>query len=132
MNRTLRSKFDKTDRKVAFVLTLLVSAIVVLTLTQDFLRSDLKNSKFYFSESFLFSSFWWLFAPLLFIQYLTVKYKNKNRVEFYMAVIIFPVFFTSLLFHSWFGYFLQSFITILFPLIKLSGIPYPNIYTCCC
>ncbi len=44
----LASKFDITDRKVAFVLILLVVAFVILTLTQDYVRSDLKNSAFYF------------------------------------------------------------------------------------
>jgi len=92
MNKILTIKFDITDRKAAFVLTLLVFAFVVLTLTQDFLRSDLKNSAFYFSESFMFSSFWWLFAPLLFIQYFAVKRKNKKRLEFQVAVIFSPIF----------------------------------------
>jgi DNA-binding LytR/AlgR family response regulator len=92
MNKILTIKFDITDRKAAFVLTLLVLAFVVMTLTQDFLRSDLKNSAFYFSESFIFSSFWWFFAPLLFTQYFAVKHKNKKRLEFQVAVIILPIF----------------------------------------
>lgn len=92
MNRTLTTTFSITDKKAAFVLTLLVLAFVVLTLTQDFLRSDLKNSAFYFSESLMFSSFWWLFAPLLFTQYFAVKHKNRKRLEFQIAIIILPIF----------------------------------------
>ena len=92
MNKTLTTNFSITDRKAALVLTLLVLAFVVLTLTQDFLRSDLKNSAFYFSESLMFSSFWWLFAPLLFAQYFAVKRKNRMRVEFQVAIIILPIF----------------------------------------
>jgi hypothetical protein len=92
MNKILTIKFDMTDRKAAVVLILLVLAFVVLTLTQDILRSDLKNSAFYFSESFMFSSFWWVFAPLLFTQYFVVKHKNKMRLEFLVAVIILPIF----------------------------------------
>lgn len=80
------------DRKVAFVLTLLALAFVVLILTQDFLRSGLKNSSFYLSESFLFSSFWWLFAPLLFTQYFVVKHKNKERLYFQIAIMVLPIF----------------------------------------
>jgi len=87
----LASKFDITDRKVAFVLILLVVAFVILTLTQDYVRSDLKNSAFYLSESFMFSSFWWLFAPFLFAQYFVIKHKNKKGVLFQGVVIIFPV-----------------------------------------
>lgn len=79
-----------TDRKVAFVLILFVLAFVILTLSQDFLRSGLQNSRFYFSESFLFSLFWWLFAPLLFMQYFVVK--HKKGAYFQIAVIILPIF----------------------------------------
>jgi len=92
MNSTLTTKFSITDRKAAFILTLLVLAFVVLTLTQDFLRSDLKNSAFYFSESFMFSSFWWLFAPFLFSQYFAIKHKTKIRLVFQIVVIILPIF----------------------------------------
>jgi len=88
----MSAKFNVTDRKAAYFLTVLVLAFVILTLTQDFLRSDLKNSAFYFSESFMFSSFWWLFAPLLFTQYLTVKQKSSKRLEFQVALIILPIF----------------------------------------
>lgn len=80
------------DRKVAFVLTLLALAFVVLILTQDFLRSGFKNSSFYFSESFMFSSFWWLFAPLLFMQYFAVVHKNKERLYFQVVIIVLPIF----------------------------------------
>jgi two-component system response regulator LytT len=92
MNKFLKIKFGFTDRKAAFLLMLLVLAFVVMTLTQDLLRSVLKNSAFYFSESFLFSSFWWLFAPLLFTQYFAAKHKTKKRFEFQVAVIFTPIF----------------------------------------
>lgn len=92
MNKTLTTKFSIRDRQAAFVLTLLVSAFVVMNLIQDFLRSDFKKSPFYFSEAFIFSSFWWLFAPLVFTQYFAVKHENKNRLEFQVAVIILPIF----------------------------------------
>ncbi len=98
MNRILKIKYNITDKKVAFVLTLLVFAFVVLTLTQDFLRSELKNSAFYFSESFMFSSFWWLFAPFLFTQYFAVKHKTKKWLEFQVALIILPIFLHLFLF----------------------------------
>ena len=86
MNRILPIQFSKTDKRIAFVLTLLVLAFIVLTLMQDFLRSELKNSSFYFSESFMFSSFWWLFAPLLFSQYLAFRFQ-KCKPFFYILPI---------------------------------------------
>lgn len=91
MNRTLSTKFSATNSKIAFVLILLVLCFVALTLTQDFLRADLKNSAFYISESFLFSSFWWLFAPLLFAQYFVVSHKIKRGVYFQAALIALPI-----------------------------------------
>jgi len=72
-------------------LTLLTLAFVVLTMTQDLVRSDLNNSAFYFSESLIFSSFWWLFAPILFAQYVVIKHKNKKPSTFRLAVIIAPI-----------------------------------------
>lgn len=98
VNRIITSKFVKTDRQLAYVLILLVIAFVVLTLAQDFLRSNLNISPFYFAESFMFSSFWWLFAPCLFTQYFAVKNKNEKRLIFKIAVIILPVFFHLLAF----------------------------------
>lgn len=92
MNRTLTKKINITDSKAALVLTLLVLAFVVLTLTQDFLRSNLKNSAFYLSESLLFSSFWWLFAPFLFTQYFFFKNKSEKEFKFQWALIVLPVF----------------------------------------
>jgi len=91
MKGLLQLNINKTDRRTAFLLTLLVLALIVLTLTQDFLRSELKNSSFYFSESFMFSSFWWLFAPLLFSQYLAVSRKINKHLYFHLTIIILPV-----------------------------------------
>lgn len=91
MNKILTTPFSRTDKRTAFVLILLVLVFVILTLTQDFLRAELKNSSFHISESFMFSSFWWLFAPLLFTQYLVVKYTIKKKSEFLLVVIVLPI-----------------------------------------
>ncbi len=42
---------------------------VLLTILQDLLEANFQNSSFYLSESFLFSSFWWLFIPFLYAQF---------------------------------------------------------------
>ena len=70
---TLLKRYKAKDQRVFVALTLCILILVTLTLVQDHLRSNLKNSAFYFSESFLFSSFWWLFAPFLFAQYIVCK-----------------------------------------------------------
>jgi LytTr DNA-binding domain len=91
MESALTSKLSITNRKTVFVLTLAVLVFVLLTLTQDFLRANLKNSAFYFSESFLFSSFWWIFVPLLFVQYSVIKNRNTPKLEFQIAIIVLPI-----------------------------------------
>jgi LytTr DNA-binding domain len=91
MDSALTSKLSITNRKAGFVLTLTVLAFVLLTLTQDFLRANLKNSAFYFSESFLFSSFWWIFVPLLFVQYSVIKNRNPPKLEFQLIAIVLPI-----------------------------------------
>lgn len=128
----LASKFDITDRKVAFVLILLVVAFVILTLTQDYVRSDLKNSAFYFSESFMFSSFWWLFAPFLFAQYLVIKHKTHKGIVFQGVALIFPVLLHLFAFPFLVWMLSAYFITILSPFSKHSDIPCLNMYSPCC
>ncbi|MFM9840346.1 MAG: LytR/AlgR family response regulator transcription factor [Cyclobacteriaceae bacterium] len=91
MDSALTSKLSITNRKTVFILTLAVLAFVLLTLTQDFLRANLRNSAFYFSESFLFSSFWWIFVPLLFVQYSVIKNRNTPKLEFQIVVIVLPM-----------------------------------------
>lgn len=87
----LTTKFSISNKQAAFGLIMLVFAFVTLTLTQDYLRATLKNSAFYFSESFMFSSFWWLFAPLLYAQYFVARYKNNKQLKFQLAIIGLPV-----------------------------------------
>jgi LytTr DNA-binding domain len=88
MYNALPKTITAKDKKIFLVLALCVLVFVLLTVVQDFLRSNLEQSAFYFSESFMFSSFWWIFAPLLFAQYLIIK-QQKKRYFFFQATIIF-------------------------------------------
>jgi LytTr DNA-binding domain len=90
MNTTLTKKYSNKNRKIITVLLLFVLTFVILTLIQDALRSALQNSGFYFSESFMFSYFWWLFAPFLFAQYVVVN-KNSKRLTIQLAIIVLPI-----------------------------------------
>jgi hypothetical protein len=85
----LTSSFTATNKKIALALAALVFAFVTVTIIQDFIRAALKNSAFYFSESFLFSSFWWLFAPCLFAQYVAAK--KRQGLKAYTGIIILPI-----------------------------------------
>ncbi len=53
--------------------------ITIVTILQDLIHSRLNNYSFYFSESLLFKTFWFLFLPLLLVQFELFeenKYKN--------------------------------------------------------
>lgn len=56
-----------------------LALFVGLNVVLDLLESSFENhSSFYFSESFLFSSFWWLFVPLILAQfYLSGTFHGK-------------------------------------------------------
>ncbi|RRB11899.1 LytR/AlgR family response regulator transcription factor [Larkinella knui] len=90
MDKQLTLKFNSIDRNMSR--RMLVGSVVVVTLiiTQDFLRASLNNSAFYFSESFLFSTFWWLFAPFLLAQYTLVKRTKSRPAHFQWLAIILP------------------------------------------
>lgn len=85
------TKINIADKKAAFILITLAGLFVIMTLLQDYLRSELKNSAFYFSESFMFSSFWWLFVPFLFFQFLMVKFKINLTLIIKVAIIVLPI-----------------------------------------
>lgn len=91
MNIDFQAKFDSTDRRSAIYLTLFSLTLVVMTIVQDFLRAHFQNSAFYFSESFMFSSFWWLFAPILYLQYFLVKRKNKKGRVFQVYLLVISI-----------------------------------------
>jgi len=77
-----------TNRKVVFKLALIVAAFVVLALAQDLLTARLNNSAFYFSEAFMFSSFWWIFVPLIFVQYLVFKKQYPGVVGSLLLIVV--------------------------------------------
>lgn len=89
-----------TERKAVLVLLLLTLAFVVLNLTQDFVKSTLKNSAFYFSESLIYSSFWWIFMLQFWLQYLVVKRYTINKTVFTFTIILVPIVIHLLAFPS--------------------------------
>lgn len=64
------AKLKTARQRIYAVLAAVLIACVVLTVVFDLLESSVEShSAFYLSESFLFSAFWWLFAPLVFGQF---------------------------------------------------------------
>ncbi|GAB3555485.1 LytR/AlgR family response regulator transcription factor [Spirosoma fluminis] len=63
--------FNIINKKIG--VWLIATAFILLIIVQDFLRAIINSSGFYFSESFMFSTFWWAFVPLILTQYAIVK-----------------------------------------------------------
>lgn len=62
--------------------------LVALTLTQDYIEAVIHGTGFYISESFLFSSYSWLFAPIVFIQYYLVrKFPSMNFFQKILLIL---------------------------------------------
>jgi hypothetical protein len=90
MHGSLSIKFRAKDKKVLLGLAVCVLTFILFTVLQDALRSGIKNTAFYLSESLLFSSFWWCFAPLLFAQYYAVDHTSKRSVTFQLLLTGLP------------------------------------------
>lgn len=91
MNLQLTTKNYTTHKRAFAIFTLFVASSVLLTVTQDFIRASFNNSAFYFSEAFMFSSFWWIFIPFIYGQYVLVQIKNSNKLTFKALLITIPI-----------------------------------------
>lgn len=67
------------QRQTFILLISILTTCVVLTMLLDKVEAIFQRSSFYLSESFLFSSFWWLFLPLISAQVFFAKsYKTRS------------------------------------------------------
>lgn len=73
-----------------------VLLMAMLTVLQDRLYAAFNGTSFFLSESAMFSSFWLLFVPLLFLQY--QKLKTSVSAKRVIACILFPLLIHLLLF----------------------------------
>lgn len=87
-SRLVPVKFAAT-KKIALVAAVLL--LICLVIIQDFVEASIKNFSFYFSESFLFSSFWWIFIPVGYIQYRVAIKTGKKRWFHYLLLTVLPV-----------------------------------------
>lgn len=99
--------FNTSRQTLKLVSIVLVAGWVVLTLIQDKLESQFNGSRFFGSESFLFSSFWWIFPPLLYVQFRFLNRSFGTRLagilllpSFHLALYPLVVFTLSALFYS--------------------------------
>lgn len=70
-----------------FILLGFLVTCIFLTVLIDFLESKFQNYGFYISESLLFSSYWWIFLPLWYLQLLLVD-ASKTKVKFALLILI--------------------------------------------
>lgn len=78
-------------KKIVLTLVVSVSAIVILTMLQDKVEAGFKNSAFYFSESFIFTSFWWLFVPLIYLQWKIFTEKQSHHFTTLILLTAIPI-----------------------------------------
>ncbi len=72
------SQVQSIVSKKVILIILLLMACVSLTLLLDGVESHFHHYSYYLSESLLFSSFWWLFIPLVYTQYLIINLVSKK------------------------------------------------------
>lgn len=60
---------------------------VLATIAIDMLNALLNQTSFYFTESFLFSSFWWIFIPLLVLQYHFSHQYKSIRATIWLMIL---------------------------------------------
>lgn len=68
-----------------------VGFFIALLIIQDIVEASINHFSFYFSESFLFSSFWWLFIPFGYAQYKFANSRFKSTLTYALLAIILPV-----------------------------------------
>jgi hypothetical protein len=91
MNIQLTTARQGNRQKTVWTLSTLVAALVLLTILQDRIEANFQQSSFYLSESFLFSSFWWIFIPVLYGQYILAANHHGKGFLFNLFMIVAPV-----------------------------------------
>lgn len=78
-------------KKPRTLLCLFILVLVLLNIIQDLLKTGINGSAFYLSESFMFSSFWWIFIPVLFVQQCLLRKTGRSRLVLWSAGLLLPV-----------------------------------------
>lgn len=86
MNLTQVQSIFQKERKTGLFFLISLLSLIALTLIQDYIEAIVHNTGFYISESFLFSSYSWLFAPIVFIQYRIVR--KFPSINFFLKTFV--------------------------------------------
>ena len=66
---------------------------IALIIVQDIIEANINHFSFYFSESVVFSSFWWLFIPFGYFQYMFANSSYRNMLTNGLLAVILPIVF---------------------------------------
>jgi len=78
-----------SSRKSRLIFLLSVTSLVALAMLQDLLQSLRNNNSYYWSESFLFNTFWLWFIPVIFYIWRKGKYKpDSSRSQIILRSIL--------------------------------------------
>lgn len=67
---------------------LAISGGIILTIFQDFSEASFRQGAFYLSESFLFTAFWWLFLPAVYLFHKFNHYFHKTATAFVAGTVL--------------------------------------------
>lgn len=90
-NNEAKPNFSEKISDILFVLSGVFLCIVALTIFQDFLESKRNGYTFYFSESILFKTVWFLFIPILAVLYQQLKKETMNSYGKTIVFIVSPI-----------------------------------------
>ena len=79
------------SKRLLAVLSAVFLFIAGIMIFQDFLEAKRVGRSFYFSESFLFKTIWFLFIPILIILYQKLKKQDLSRPSSILLFILGPV-----------------------------------------
>ena len=112
VNNYVSPKLSEDIGKLLIMLSGVFLCIVGLTIFQDFLESKRNGYPFYFNESILFKTIWFLFIPILAV--LHKKLKNETFYNF-RKILIFIV--TPIVVHL----FILPFVAVVFSVLFYEG-----------
>lgn len=90
-NNKTEPNYIESIGKVLFLLSGSFLFMVALTIFQDFLESKRNGYAFYFSESLLFKTIWFLFIPILAVLYKKLKNETLDSSGKTIVFIVSPI-----------------------------------------
>ncbi len=87
MSARLIINSHSSQNRIFVFLSIILSACIALRIILDMVESSVQHSAFYLSESFLFSSVWWFFLPLLYGQFVLANL-HKTKIPYTLFVLV--------------------------------------------